>query len=237
MTTTTTRDPFGPEGVKARQDWEDGAAADIEQWYWVRARWVVDLLRSGMNVAVIGVCGMGKSTVMHYVEKTMLPEHDGLTDRVRFFYEWKGCGRLPKRSRRAVRGRGQPVRRNPRRVRRSATAPAVGTGQRAGPVMSTTTTRFPWGSGPAPALNCSECGRRIGSRSMHHFFAADLRNPTDMVLMCERCAYAAVHAQRYPDCPARWRHDMCDHLVTSSSSRADAWHVLTRSITTERTAP
>ena len=62
----------------------------------MRARWVVDLLRSGMNVAVIGVSGMGKSVTMHYAE-AMLAQY-GLTEHVRFFYEWKGSHPLPRRS-------------------------------------------------------------------------------------------------------------------------------------------
>ena len=57
---------------------------------------MVDLLRSGMNVAVIGKSGIGKSITMRHVED-MLAEH-GLTDRVRFFYEWMGSSRLPRRS-------------------------------------------------------------------------------------------------------------------------------------------
>jgi hypothetical protein len=69
---------------------------DVEQWFWVRARWIVDLLRSGMSVAVIGTSGIGKSVTMHRVED-MLGEH-GLTERVRFFYEWKGSHPLPSRA-------------------------------------------------------------------------------------------------------------------------------------------
>jgi hypothetical protein len=70
---------------------------DIEQWFRVRAQWVVDLLRSGMSVAVIGPSGMGKSTTMDYAEQ-MLAEHGGLAERVRFFGEWKGSYRLPRRA-------------------------------------------------------------------------------------------------------------------------------------------
>ena len=85
---------------------------DIEQWFWVRARWVVDLLRSGMNVGDIGTSGMGKSVTMHYAE-SMLASH-GLTECVRFFYEWKGSHPLPRRSPEpVVRGGSLPVRRHP----------------------------------------------------------------------------------------------------------------------------
>lgn len=69
----------------------------IEQWFQVRAQWVIDLLRSGMSVAVIGPVGIGKSVTMDRAEQ-MLAEHGGLAERVRFFEEWKGSYRLPRRA-------------------------------------------------------------------------------------------------------------------------------------------
>jgi hypothetical protein len=90
--------------------------------------------------------------------------------------------------------------------------------------MTTTTTgRWPWGSGRAPALSCSVCGRRIGLHGAHFLFE-------DTVLMCGRCTRwpkgsGPVQAERYPDCPVGW-HDMWDHF-RGSATRAAAWFVLT----------
>ena len=111
---------------------------DIEQWFWVRARWVVDLLRSGMNVGDIGMSGMGKSVTMHYAE-SMLAAH-GLTECVRFFYEWKGSHPLPRRSpNEVVVVEVSRSRRHPPGVRCGAADPAPGTGaqrRRRGPAMT-----------------------------------------------------------------------------------------------------
>ena len=100
---TDTDNEYGSQAAIDRRQRARGFDPDnIEQWFWVRAQWVVDLLRSGMNVAVIGKVGIGKSITMHHVED-MLAEH-GLTDRVRFFSDWEGSSRLPRRApRRAVR--------------------------------------------------------------------------------------------------------------------------------------
>jgi hypothetical protein len=46
---------------------------DIEQWYRQRARWVIDLLRCGMSVAVIGKSGMGKSVIDRQASAIPLP--------------------------------------------------------------------------------------------------------------------------------------------------------------------
>ncbi|BBZ74142.1 hypothetical protein [Mycobacterium paraseoulense] len=86
------------------------------------------------------------------------------------------------------------------------------------------TGRYPRGVGPAPALNCSVCGRRIGLRGAHFFVQPN-------VLMCGKCATwdnnsRTAHAARYPDCPDTW-HDMWDHYICSAT-RAGAWYVLER---------
>ena len=94
--------------------------------------------------------------------------------------------------------------------------------------MTTTKTKrttWPWGSGPAPAHNCHVCGRHIGLKRAHFIFE-------DKVLMCGRCTdwprgAVAAHDARYPDCPAKGRHDMWDHF-TCSATRAGAWFALTR---------
>jgi hypothetical protein len=90
--------------------------------------------------------------------------------------------------------------------------------------------RFPWGSGPAPALDCSVCGHRMGKRRGHFIFEHNR-------LICGRCAdwpngsSVAAHARHYPDCPKKW-HDMWDHL-DCMATRAAAWYVLSRASATE----
>lgn len=80
------------------------------------------------------------------------------------------------------------------------------------------TTRWPWGDGPAPALNCSACARPIGKRRGHFIFQR-------AVLLCGKCADdPTAHAQRYPACDKQW-HDMWDHL-DCMATRAAAWFVL-----------
>jgi hypothetical protein len=83
------------------------------------------------------------------------------------------------------------------------------------------TGRWPWGAGPAPALRCDECGKRIGRRRLHALIETDR-----MHLLCGRCLDRQdLHANYYPDCPEIW-HDMFDHHI-SYTSRAAAWFVLT----------
>jgi hypothetical protein len=84
--------------------------------------------------------------------------------------------------------------------------------------------RFPWGpAGPAPALRCDECGKRIGKPRTH--FVTASQN-----LLCARCMVPSasgtrcLHAEYYPDCPVR-SHDMFDHHV-SYATPAAAWVVL-----------
>ena len=78
--------------------------------------------------------------------------------------------------------------------------------------------RFPWGAGPAPALRCDECGRRIGKPRFHCVVAG-------AHLLCVRClGQRRLHAKYHPDCPVAW-HDMYDDDV-SLATRAAAWFVL-----------
>lgn len=80
-------------------------------------------------------------------------------------------------------------------------------------------TRFPWGAGPAPALRCDECGKRIG-KPRGHCCILD-----GAYLLCLRCLLpAGMHAKYYPDCPEHW-HDMFYHDI-SYATRAAAWLVL-----------
>lgn len=81
------------------------------------------------------------------------------------------------------------------------------------------TGRWPWGSvGPAPALRCDECGRRIGARRLH--FVLD-----EARLLCVRCIdNRELHAAYFPSCPRLW-HDMNDH-PWRLATRAAAWCVL-----------
>ena len=84
--------------------------------------------------------------------------------------------------------------------------------------------RFPWGAGPAPALRCDECARRIGKTNTH------LVTPDRGNLFCVRCwmgprsTQARLHARLYPDCPHTW-HDLGDHHV-GHATRAGAWFAL-----------
>jgi hypothetical protein len=81
------------------------------------------------------------------------------------------------------------------------------------------TTQWPWGAGPAPALRCDQCGKRIGRRRLHCVLGDGAR------LLCSRClSRRELHAVYYPDCPVRW-HDMYDHGL-SFATRAAAWFVL-----------
>jgi len=80
------------------------------------------------------------------------------------------------------------------------------------------TNRFPWGSGPAPAHDCRECGHRIGKRRFHCIVA-------DTRVLCAKCLnQRPLHAKYYPGCPDTW-HDMHDH-GTRFATRAAAWFVL-----------
>ena len=84
--------------------------------------------------------------------------------------------------------------------------------------------RWPWGNGPAPALNCGECSRRIGKNASHLITESGH-------LLCSRCLFPdcgtrRLHAKYYPGCDVDW-HDMWDHN-TSSATRAGAWFALAR---------
>jgi hypothetical protein len=86
------------------------------------------------------------------------------------------------------------------------------------------TGRWPWGTGPAPALRCDECRKRIGKPRTHFVTASEnLLCPHCMTL--NRAASGRLHAKYYPDCPEPW-HDMFDHGL-SHATRAGAWFVLT----------
>ena len=79
---------------------------------------------------------------------------------------------------------------------------------------------FPWGSGPAPAHDCAECGRRLGKGGGH--------NIVGRAVLCVRCIdRRQLHAKYHPDCPHIW-HDLYDHSPPSAT-RAGAWYVLARS--------
>lgn len=67
--------------------------------------------------------------------------------------------------------------------------------------------------GPAPALDCTACGRTIGKRSGHNL-------TDDGRVMCSRCIFKApLHASLWPDCTEQW-HDVFNHLCSVSSTRA-----------------
>lgn len=84
-------------------------------------------------------------------------------------------------------------------------------------------TRFPWGDGPAPALDCHECGRRIGKQRLH-FITKFGHQPGR--LLCGKCRdNKSLHAKYYPDCPDDW-HDMWDHPCHGATTRATAWLIL-----------
>lgn len=63
---------------------------------------------------------------------------------------------------------------------------------------------------PAPAFDCSQCGRRLSKQRTHVYVPA-----TDSV-WCLGCfsphvgGSRPVHARIYTDCPHSW-HDMYDH--------------------------
>jgi hypothetical protein len=86
--------------------------------------------------------------------------------------------------------------------------------------MTNPVTRWPWGSGPAPALCCDECGKRIGKPRTHFITASEN-------LLCARCMMpnrggsTHLHAKYYPGCPDHW-HGMFDHGLTHAT-RAGAW--------------
>lgn len=61
----------------------------------------------------------------------------------------------------------------------------------------------------APALDCSQCGKRIGKARTHVYV------PATGTVWCLKCfspftGSRPVHARTYPDCPETW-HDMYDH--------------------------
>jgi hypothetical protein len=80
------------------------------------------------------------------------------------------------------------------------------------------TARFPWGSGPAPAHDCHECGKHIGNRRFHCIV-------DNTRVLCGRCLdQRHLHTKYYPECPDAW-HDMYDHDL-KLATRAAAWFVL-----------
>ncbi len=85
--------------------------------------------------------------------------------------------------------------------------------------------QWPWGSGPAPALHCDGCGRRLGKQAGH--FITETRH-----LVCGTCLFSTddrgrrLHAKFHPDCVNACR-GLLDHR-TSSATRAAAWFVLTK---------
>jgi hypothetical protein len=79
--------------------------------------------------------------------------------------------------------------------------------------------QWPWGTGPAPALRCDNCGRRI--RGEHYILRHD-----NQLMLCSTCMDRTDRHQTYfPDCDKTW-HDLTDHL-DCSASRAAAWDILT----------
>ena len=87
---------------------------------------------------------------------------------------------------------------------------------------NTATVRFPWGSGPAPALNCSVCGRRIGKTATH------IANADAVAVICVRCAWnPGMHTAWYPNCDDPDHRFVFDHHP-GHATRAGAWYVLTQ---------
>jgi hypothetical protein len=88
-----------------------------------------------------------------------------------------------------------------------------------------TRARWPWGGGPAPALRCDECRRRLGKQATHFVIAGG------EYLLCQACMTGSrgrsqrLHGKYYPECPESW-HEMFDH-EKSFATRAGAWFSLT----------
>ena len=88
----------------------------------------------------------------------------------------------------------------------------------------TTTPTHPWGDGPAPGLDCGDCGRRIGKDATHNV----LRDLTPPRVLCDKCfPWGAInvepqHATCYPDCPYPGWHETEPHWVVPAS-RGIAW--------------
>lgn len=71
---------------------------------------------------------------------------------------------------------------------------------------------------PAPALDCSSCGKTIAKRRAHYLL-------DDHRLICDRCLTSRkLHARLYPHCTTTW-HDLYDHLE-STATRAGAACIL-----------
>lgn len=70
---------------------------------------------------------------------------------------------------------------------------------------------------PAPALDCSACGRTIGKRAGHSI-------TEDNRVICTRClGDKRLHGVFWPECPDTW-HDMYDHTPSVCGTRAGvAW--------------
>lgn len=78
--------------------------------------------------------------------------------------------------------------------------------------------RFPWGEGRAPALDCSQCHRQMGLRAPHLIIGKRL-------VICVKCADArGSHSRYFPECADQW-HDLRDHPL-DYATRAGAWCVL-----------
>lgn len=71
---------------------------------------------------------------------------------------------------------------------------------------------------PAPALDCSVCGKTIAKRRVHYLL-------TGHQLVCIRClATHGLHETLFPDCTTP-SHDAYDH-IEGNATRAGAAHVL-----------
>lgn len=72
---------------------------------------------------------------------------------------------------------------------------------------------------PAPALDCSRCGRTVGKRRGHSL-------TEDNRVLCVRCLWdRRLHADYWPDCPESW-HDAFDHTPYVVGTRAGIAAVL-----------
>ena len=71
---------------------------------------------------------------------------------------------------------------------------------------------------PAPPVDCTHCGRRIGARRVHYVAV----HATPVAVMCVKCLGRTAHTHTYPECPYQW-HDMHDHDLSFATRAAVAW--------------